>query len=75
MEQSPAAETAATVRAELARRNIKPKELVATLGWKKSTVHRRLTGKYPFTITELASLADYLDIPLTTLLPAGERVA
>ena len=65
--------TAAAVRAELARRKINGAELALALGWNRTTTWRRLAGKYPFDIEQLAAVADFLGVPLTDLLP--ERAA
>lgn len=76
MEQTdPVEYTAATVRAELARRQISGRKLADDLGWPISTTSRRLKGTYPFTIPELVAVADYLALPLTDLLPDGQAAA
>ena len=75
MEQTPAETTAGAVRAELARKRTTGRQMAKALGWSSSTTHRRLQGIYPFTLTELVAVADYLDIPLTTLLPADREAA
>lgn len=75
MEQTPAQRTAAAVRAELARKQRRPHQLAKALGWTASTTSRRLNGVYPFTITELVAVADYLEVPLTALLPQDAETA
>lgn len=69
MDQTTAELTAGTVRAELARRRISGRELARALGWSLSTTARRLSGTHPFDVDELAAVADYLGVPVSTLLP------
>lgn len=39
------------------------------LGWSQSYIAHRLTGRRPFTVDELVSIAAELDIPVSRLLP------
>lgn len=66
--------TAAAVRAELAKRKINGKQLAEALAWPRTTTWRRLNGSVPFSLDELLTVADYLGIPVTELLPS-ERAA
>lgn len=74
MQQTTTERTAATVRAELAKRKISGKILAESLGWKRTNTWRRLNGSVPFTLDELVTLAGYLDVPVAELLQA-ERAA
>lgn len=60
---------AAEVRANLARRGETRAWLCDTAGIKPATMSRRLAGKSPFTVDELAAIAEALEIPLSALLP------
>jgi len=75
MEHDVANRTAGAVRAELARRRTSGRQMAEDLGISKTSLHRRLTGEYPFTITQLVAIADYLQLPLSSLLPLDERAA
>lgn len=59
------------VRAWLGRRNLQQKDLAEALGLTQSSVSLRLSGKMPFTLDDLASIASWLDITLGELLGAG----
>lgn len=68
MGQTPAERTAAAVRAELGRQRITGRGLARELGWAFNTTSRRLSGQYPFDVDELAQVARYLGVPITTLI-------
>lgn len=53
---------AGAVRAELARANKKPGDLVEVLGVSRPTVAGRLSGAYSFTIAELDKVADFIGL-------------
>ncbi|MCK2032634.1 helix-turn-helix domain-containing protein [Microbacterium sp. KSW4-4] len=53
---------AGAVRAELARANKKPIDLVAVLGLSKPTIYGRMSGAYPFTTAELEQVASFIGI-------------
>ncbi len=53
---------AGAVRAELARANKKPADLLDALGVSRPTVAGRLSGAYPFTIPELDKVAKLLGL-------------
>ena len=57
------------VRVLLVRRQIRAAELARTLGWTENYISRRLTGKIPFDVNDLDSLAQALGVPLTSLFP------
>lgn len=60
---------AANVRAEMARRGISTLELSQLTGIARSTLARRLTGRYDLTVGELLTIADAVGVPLSTLIP------
>lgn len=60
---------AANVRAELARQRKSGRAVAEALNQPASTFSRRLSGAIPFTVTELADLAGYLDVPLARFMP------
>lgn len=53
---------AGAVRAELARANRKPIDLIAVLGLSKPTIYGRMSGAYPFTTEELEQVASFIGI-------------
>ena len=75
MEQSAADVTAGAVRAEMARNRASLRDVAEATGIKKTTLARRLDGTYPFNVTELVAIADFLDVPLSVLLPPLQTVA
>lgn len=75
MEQDATARTAGAVRAELARRQIKGRELAKALGWSPTTTWRRLNGTYPFDVAQLADIAAHLGVPVSTLMPDRDYAA
>lgn len=68
---------AATVRAELARHQLKQRHLAEALGISVQQTSERLAGSTPFRLDELDAIADLLDLPLTDIVspPARERAA
>lgn len=72
MPSSPTAtELAATIRAEMARRAV-PQTLVAErLGLSQTAMSRRLRAKVEFTVSELVTIADVLDVDPASLLRAS----
>lgn len=61
--------TADAVRAEAARQRISGVALAKRLGVSQAYMSRRLGGRQPFDIGELARVAEVLDVPLSRLLP------
>ena len=55
------------VRAEMARKRISQATVGAHLGISQVSVSYKLSGKTPFTIDQLAAIADLLEVPLETL--------
>lgn len=58
---------AANIRAELARRLIQQSVLVDLLGLTHSSISRRLRGEVPFRDSELAIIAEHLDVDMSAL--------
>lgn len=65
--------TAANVRAEMARKQVRQVRLAERLGISQAAVSRRLNGTKDFTVGELHTVADLLGVPVADLL--GEAVA
>jgi transcriptional regulator with XRE-family HTH domain len=64
---------AATVRAELARAGKTQTELAAHLGIGQPQVSMRIRGEIDWRVSELAAVANFLNIPITSLItPATE---
>lgn len=68
-------EVAGAVRAELARRRIPQSALADRLGQSQQAVSRRLRGVVAFDVAELAAIAEFLNVPVTALLPAPAEAA
>jgi transcriptional regulator with XRE-family HTH domain len=56
------------VRAELARRHITREQLCTGIGMHRESLARRLRDQTDFTIGELTTIADYLDVPVCQLI-------
>jgi predicted transcriptional regulator len=67
MPTSPTAQVAGNVRAEMGRRNVTQMHLAQELGLTQAAVSRRITGKVPFNIEELAAVAVILDVTVAHL--------
>lgn len=68
MTSTPAQRIAGEVRAVMARNQVQQTGLAAHLGISQSGLSRRLSGHIEFTVGELAATADYLEVPLASLL-------
>lgn len=66
---------AGEIRAELARQNKSKTALAAHLGISSHTLRRRLDGVRPFFYEELIAVAQFLELPLSTLLERTEDAA
>ncbi|MGV9181843.1 helix-turn-helix domain-containing protein [Arcanobacterium canis] len=67
---------AATIRAEIARRNMEDKELAKRAGLAPSTLSRRLKGKgKPLDIDEIAAIADVFGLEAWQLVEMSKPVA
>ena len=60
--KTPSERVAAEVRAELARAQIKIKDLAPELEMSVSTLQRRLSGEIPFDVEELTRIADIANV-------------
>lgn len=63
-------DVAGNVRAEMARRRIGQPQIAQALGLSQASVSRRLMGQTPIDVNELEVIAQVLDVPISTLLPA-----
>lgn len=63
------------VLAELARRREPQASLAAYVGISPSQMSKRLNGVIPIDVNELTRIAEFLDMPLTALLPADLAVS
>lgn len=70
--EQPHESVAAEVRAQLARRRISGRKAALTMGWTEHYMSRRLTGKTPLDVNDLAALSGLLDVPVTTFVAALE---
>ena len=69
MDRTDAAQMVAeNVAAQIARYGVKIAWLSDETGIPRVTLHRRLTGRTPFNLTELAAIAAALRIPIAELL-------
>lgn len=59
---------AANVRAELARKGITQTDLAVKLNKSQPFISRRLSGRVAFDVADLASIAEVLNIPITSLI-------
>lgn len=59
------ASTSSSVRAEVARRGLSQSEIAAILGISQAAVSRRLSGKVDFAASQLSTLAEQLDVPVS----------
>ncbi|AYF29265.1 hypothetical protein CSH63_17695 [Micromonospora tulbaghiae] len=61
------------IRVLLARKRMSATELARRAGMKQSTLARRMTGEVAFNLDELELIADALNVPVLSLLPAALR--
>lgn len=69
-EQSPHLVVAGEVRAEIARQRQSGRRIALQLGWTENYMSRRLTGKAPFDVNDLAAIAGVLEVPMVSFVPA-----
>lgn len=62
---------AGAVRAEMARAQKRPSELVEVLGLSRPTVYGRMSGAYPFTVPELDKVARFIGITAQDILDSA----
>ena len=70
--RSPHEQVAEEARALLARRRISGRKAAQTLGWSEFYMSRRLSGKTPFDVNDLAALADLLGVAVTAFFGEAE---
>lgn len=58
---------AGEIRAELARQRVTQTELVRRLGVSRPWLVRRLSGETPLSMTDVATIAELLEVPVTQL--------
>jgi hypothetical protein len=63
------------VRAELARHNKTKTDLGRHLELGPDAIKNRLSGRKPFDVVEVASIARWLGVDITTLMPATTEAA
>ncbi|MBO2459357.1 helix-turn-helix domain-containing protein [Actinomadura violacea] len=66
--EQPHESVAAEVRAQLARRRISGRRAALTMGWTEHYMSRRLTGKTPLDVNDLAAIAAVLNVPISTFI-------
>lgn len=59
------------VKAELARRDLGGSDLIGPLGLGRNAVYARLRYEKPFATDELEKIAEFLNIPISTLLASA----
>lgn len=68
MTQTLSTRVAAVVRAEAARRKVPQAQIADRLSVSQAAVSRRMTGRTPFDLDELAIVAQLLDVPVIDLI-------
>ena len=63
---------AAEVRAAISRAGVSRRDLAERVGMVPDTLYRKLRAERPFTVEELLSIAQALDIRASGLLPQGD---
>lgn len=58
------------IRAEMARQHKRVADLARILDGSLATATRRLNGRIPFSLNELADVAGWLRVPVTNFVPA-----
>jgi transcriptional regulator with XRE-family HTH domain len=66
---------ASAVRAELGRAQVPRYDAAGALGISRQSLWRKLKGDHPFTLEEIATLADLIGVPMSALLPVEEGQA
>lgn len=62
---------AGEIRAGMSRNQVTISDLAAAIGVSPATLHRRMSGATPFTVTELAAISDVLGVAYPTFWPDG----
>lgn len=63
---------AANVRAEVARQGRRHTDAAAAIGVHKANLSRRMRGEVAFRADELARLAEWLGVPIATLVQSND---
>ena len=66
---------AAQIRAEMARQEINATKLAQLMGVDDTWVGRRIRNRYAITLDDLERFAAVLAVPVSSFMPAAERVA
>lgn len=66
---------AAEVRAVMARMQVQQKELEIRLDWGRNYMNKRYNGRTPFSIPDLTSICDELEIDMGALIARAKRAA
>lgn len=69
---APRHEVAAEIRGLMAKRRVTQEQLAAHMGVSQAAIARRLSGRVPFDVDDLDSIAKYFGVPVTSLYPAAE---
>jgi transcriptional regulator with XRE-family HTH domain len=72
---TPSVVLAEEIRALLARRRVSQVDLAARFGTSQTYWSRRIVGRVPFGIDDLAALAGYLEVPIAELVAPLDAVA
>ncbi|MFZ2172766.1 MAG: helix-turn-helix transcriptional regulator [Rhodococcus sp. (in: high G+C Gram-positive bacteria)] len=75
MNKTPAHQVADNVRGEAARKRISQRQLGEAIGLSQQSLSRRLLGRTAFDVNELSAIAEYLDIPVSTLISENSTAA
>lgn len=70
-----ASDTAGAIRIGLARKNSTQSALAERLRLSQPAIHRRMTGKVAWRVSELMEVADYLGVPVADLLIDDEKAS
>ena len=65
---------AAEVRAHIARQRRSGRNVALELGWDQAYMQRRLSGRTPFDVEDLAAIAKILDVPVTVFFEQGGQL-
>lgn len=67
-------DVAAEVRAWMGRRRRSGRSVAIELGWTEIYLSRRLTGKVPFDVADLAALAELLEVPVSEFFESNQGI-
>lgn len=57
------------IRVWLARRRLSARQAAFQLGWTQGYIAKRMTGRQPFDVADLAALAELLEVPVSAFFP------